>query len=200
MLRFNNTDLHRVMMDAWNNRCDVLLCKDRGVYLMSERSRRDSAGYRQTLAYADGCHPERDARWDTVSHACAGKNELVIRLGIPRQTLERILCRMHVLQISLTETTIEVQVGPAVWVPVTDYRGHIDNLVAMAREHFIVCRKVSEQTNWYSMAIALLDKLAFVNCKRAKTQDHERFVSAYNLLFRRVALRVPAAALTIAVH
>lgn len=61
MLRFKGADLAPVLSEAFANQCQLILVKDQGVYMMSEKGEAlDGSERRKHLAYAQGCNPDID--------------------------------------------------------------------------------------------------------------------------------------------
>lgn len=60
MLRFKGADLKPVISEAMTNQCRLILVKDEGVYILSERGERRPDKRQKLIAYAVGCNPEVD--------------------------------------------------------------------------------------------------------------------------------------------
>jgi hypothetical protein len=77
MLRFTAADLHPVLSEARANGCRIILVKDQGVYMMSEKGARNPDGRQRHLAYAVGCNPDVDDfdQWYERAHAELGGDD-----------------------------------------------------------------------------------------------------------------------------
>ncbi|WP_126227726.1 DUF3085 domain-containing protein [Burkholderia ambifaria] len=58
MICFNASDLRPVLIEARSHSCHVILVKDQGVYMMSEKSDAPGNGQPRLIAYAVGCNPD----------------------------------------------------------------------------------------------------------------------------------------------
>ncbi|MGF6976141.1 hypothetical protein QFZ94_004591 [Paraburkholderia sp. JPY465] len=58
MICFNASDLRPVLIEARSQGCSVVLVKDQGVYMMSEKSDATANGQPRLIAYAVGCNPD----------------------------------------------------------------------------------------------------------------------------------------------
>ncbi|WP_249655559.1 DUF3085 domain-containing protein [Serratia ureilytica] len=67
MLYFNPAELRAVVAEVRANQCALVLAKDDGVNLMPAVGERNVTGRIKHLAYADGCHPEKDDAWYETS-------------------------------------------------------------------------------------------------------------------------------------
>ncbi|MFP3562943.1 DUF3085 domain-containing protein [Paraburkholderia sp. SIMBA_030] len=67
MIQFLASDLRPVLVEARLHACHVLLVKDHGVYLMSEKGNATGNGPPRLIAYAVECNPDTvpfDEWWD----------------------------------------------------------------------------------------------------------------------------------------
>jgi hypothetical protein len=60
MIQFLASDLRPVLVEARAHACRVILVKDHGAYMMSEKSDGPRNGQPPVLAYAVGCDPDTD--------------------------------------------------------------------------------------------------------------------------------------------
>ncbi|BEM54870.1 hypothetical protein SME20J_35570 [Serratia marcescens] len=60
MLHFNPAELRAVVAEVHANQCALVLAKDNGVYLIPAVGELNATGRIKHLAYADGCHPDKD--------------------------------------------------------------------------------------------------------------------------------------------
>lgn len=99
MLKFSAKDLKPVLQEARKNHCGVLLVKDHGVYIMSEIGALTSRG--RKVAYAGGCHPDKDeAWWDTV-RAEVGGDDFGETIDLTESMINRILNEGKPLHITV---------------------------------------------------------------------------------------------------
>lgn len=67
MIRFLASDLRPVVVEARTHGCRVILVKDHGVYMMSEKNGAPGNGQPRLVAYAVECNPQTvpfDEWWD----------------------------------------------------------------------------------------------------------------------------------------
>ncbi|MBU9360256.1 DUF3085 domain-containing protein [Burkholderia multivorans] len=75
MIQFLASDLRPVIVEARAHACRIVLVKDQGVYMMSEKSDAPGSGSPRTIAYAVGCNPETtpfDEWWDRARDEFGG--------------------------------------------------------------------------------------------------------------------------------
>lgn len=72
MLHFDPEALRLVVAEVKANQCELVLAKDDGVYLISAVAERADSGRVKHIAYADGCHPEKDDAWYETSRVLVG--------------------------------------------------------------------------------------------------------------------------------
>lgn len=81
MLKFNGDTMRKVIQEALDNKCSLLLVKDSGVYFMSEKGAMGEKR-RLNVCYADGCNPEVNTPshvYDRAHYECGG-DDFVERL------------------------------------------------------------------------------------------------------------------------
>ncbi|EDO1895622.1 DUF3085 domain-containing protein [Salmonella enterica] len=99
MLKFSAKDLEPVLQEARKNHCGVLLVKDHGVYVMSEIGELTPRG--RKVAYARGCHPEKDEAWWDASRAEVGGDDFGESLDLTESMMNRILNEGKPLHITV---------------------------------------------------------------------------------------------------
>ncbi len=58
MILLTASDLRTVLVEARAHTCHVVLVKDQGVYIMTDKSNASDNGLPRLIAYATGCNPE----------------------------------------------------------------------------------------------------------------------------------------------
>lgn len=82
MLHFNPAELRAVVAEVRANQCALVLAKDDGVYLMPAVGERNATGRIKHLAYADGCHPDKDDAWYETSRRLVGGDDFGEELSL----------------------------------------------------------------------------------------------------------------------
>jgi hypothetical protein len=90
----------------------VLLVHDQGVYLMSNGQPRDIVkGESSFVAYAKGCHPDRDPDWYDTAHALVGGDDFGETLPWARELKQLIDSGAKTVSLKFTQSTIEIVRG-----------------------------------------------------------------------------------------
>lgn len=199
MLHFDPAELRAVVAEIRANQCALVLAKDDGVYLMPAVGERNDTGRIKHLAYADGCHPQRDDAWHETSRQLVGGDDFGEELVLTDSCIERILSQEHELWIHLLPETVYMHVAAVNWVGVADYRRVTARMLQLAEAHYSVCVSLDEFKSWRERAINLLATACHTDCKRAKPTDREDYLAMFERLKLRVdtvnpkgALRYPA--------
>ncbi|WP_307850636.1 DUF3085 domain-containing protein [Burkholderia cenocepacia] len=58
MIRFTASDLRPVLVEARTHACHLVLVKDQGVYMMTDKTNASDDGLPRLIAYGAGCNPE----------------------------------------------------------------------------------------------------------------------------------------------
>jgi hypothetical protein len=107
---FNAADLRPVIQEALDNRCQLLLVKDQGLYFMSEEGPINPQTKRRLVAYADGLNPdtaEFDDWYDRLRGICGGDD--FAETISPQDTVIQAVLRYHTrLHVSFTKTTFRM--------------------------------------------------------------------------------------------
>ncbi|EAP7621679.1 DUF3085 domain-containing protein [Salmonella enterica subsp. houtenae] len=99
MLKFSAKDLTPVLQEARKNHCGVVLVKDHGVYIMSEIGALTSRG--RKVAYAKGCHPDKDEAWWEIARAEVGGDDFGESIDLTESMMNRILNEGKPLHITV---------------------------------------------------------------------------------------------------
>ncbi|MFC5428056.1 DUF3085 domain-containing protein [Paraburkholderia denitrificans] len=93
MVLFNAAELRVVLIEARSHACPVVLVKDQGVYMLSEKSDAPANGQPRPIAYAVGCNPDTvpfDEWWDRA-RAEFGGDDFVEHLDPDDAVFDRIV-------------------------------------------------------------------------------------------------------------
>ncbi|EEG6053316.1 DUF3085 domain-containing protein [Salmonella enterica subsp. enterica] len=101
MLKFSAKDLKPVLLEARKNHCGVVLVKDEGVYLMSETGDMTLRG--RKVAYAKGCHPEKDDNWWDTARAEVVGDDFGETIDLTESMMNRILNEGKPLRITASD-------------------------------------------------------------------------------------------------
>ncbi|EBI0477644.1 DUF3085 domain-containing protein [Salmonella enterica subsp. enterica serovar London] len=101
MLKFSAKDLKPVLLEARKNHCGVVLVKDHGVYIMSETGELTPRG--RKVAYAKGCHPEKDEAWWDTARAEVGGDDFGETINQTKSMINRILNERRMLSITVSD-------------------------------------------------------------------------------------------------
>ena len=115
MLRFKNADLRPVLSEALTNKCKVVLAKDQGVYMLSERGEQTPEGRRKLLAYAVGCNPDIDPfdDWWNLARTELGGDDFAEYLDPMDAVFQRVMGSQDDIHIRATPTHLTIEVHPA---------------------------------------------------------------------------------------
>ncbi|MBU9363487.1 DUF3085 domain-containing protein [Burkholderia multivorans] len=93
MICFNASDLRPVLIEARTRACAVVLVKDQGVYMLSEKSDAPANGQPRLIAYAVGCNPESVPfdEWWHRSHAEFGGDDFAEYLDQNDAVFDRVI-------------------------------------------------------------------------------------------------------------
>ena len=117
MLIFTQKELQPVLADMQQHDCAMLLVKDEGVYVMSEKGALSDtpAGVRRTVAYASGLGPtdlpDRGALFD-ASVAAVGVDDFAETLPLSALVLSTLRQGGHDLVIEVTATHLRLDLKP----------------------------------------------------------------------------------------
>ncbi|HAF2889088.1 TPA: DUF3085 domain-containing protein [Salmonella enterica] len=107
MLKFSAKDLKPVLLEARKNHCGVVLVKDHGVYIMSETGELTPRG--RKVAYAKGCHPEKDEAWWDTARAEVGGDDFGETINLTESMIKRILNERKPLYITASNEEFKIQ-------------------------------------------------------------------------------------------
>ncbi|EBC2122739.1 DUF3085 domain-containing protein [Salmonella enterica] len=107
MLKFSAKDLKPVLQEARKNHCGVVLVKDHGVYIMSEIGELTSRG--RKVAYAKGCHPDKDEAWWETARAEVGGDDFCETIDLTDNMVDRILNEGKPLYITASHEAFNFQ-------------------------------------------------------------------------------------------
>ncbi|MDR5804920.1 DUF3085 domain-containing protein [Caballeronia sp. LZ001] len=114
MIRFLAADLHPVITEARNHDCDILLVKDQGVYMMSQKTDDQKEGQSRLVAYAVECNPDFlpfDDWWDRAKQEFGG-DDFVEHLSHDDGVFTRVLKDGYDLQMSADEKHLYINAVP----------------------------------------------------------------------------------------
>lgn len=190
MLRFHGKDLKAVLTESLSHNRPVILTCDVTVSLSVQdgerfRSAPGREGQLRHRAFADGCHPDRDEEWATLTRILVNNALFTKPLALTEGHIWHMLTKNHQLTLMLSENDIAVLSGERRYVPVAGYRDLTDRLHVTADGHFSACSSRSELKHWRMTALRLLDDIHPVACRHARPADHDRFLMAAHNLLRR---------------
>ncbi|EBO7535878.1 hypothetical protein GG892_17765 [Salmonella enterica] len=107
MLIFNAKALKPVLLEARQNHCGVMLVKDNGIYIMSETGELTPRG--RKVAYAKGCHPEKDDNWWETARTEVGGDDFGEPLDLTESMITRILTEGKPLCITASDDTFLIE-------------------------------------------------------------------------------------------
>ncbi|EAM8408546.1 DUF3085 domain-containing protein [Salmonella enterica] len=107
MLKFSAKDLKPVLQEARKNHCGVMLVKDNGVYIMSETGVLTPRG--RKVAYAKGCHPDKDETWWETARAEVGGDDFGESIDLTESMINRILNEGKPLYITASNEAFEIE-------------------------------------------------------------------------------------------
>ncbi|EBD1360667.1 DUF3085 domain-containing protein [Salmonella enterica] len=107
MLRFSAKDLTPVLQEARKNHCGVVLVKDHGVYIMSEIGELTPRG--RKVAYAKGCHPDKDEAWWETARAEVGGDDFGESIDLTESMFNRILNEGEPLYIIASSEAFKIE-------------------------------------------------------------------------------------------
>ncbi|EAM8731791.1 DUF3085 domain-containing protein [Salmonella enterica] len=107
MLRFSAKDLKPVLQEARKNHCGVVLIQDHGVYIMSEIGALTSRG--RKVAYAKGCHPEKDEAWWETARAEVVGDDFGETIDLTESMTDRILNEGKPLYITDSNEVFKIE-------------------------------------------------------------------------------------------
>ncbi|HDS0183603.1 TPA: DUF3085 domain-containing protein [Escherichia coli] len=197
MLFFDNKDLTNVLLTARMQGGQLHLAKDEGVYLMPATGAWQVNDPVPRIAYAAGCHPQKNEDWYDTARLLAGGDDFIESLTISDAIATSLLSGRTDLRILITDTQIQVLTAATDRVKVAQYRQKADQLLASAVSHFSACVGPDELCRWRENAVRLLTQTAFISCKRAKPEDHQTFLNACGRLQARLSQVTPQGALRI---
>ena len=171
------------------------LAKDEGVYLMPATGAWQGNDPVPRIAYAAGCHPQKNEDWYDTARLLAGCDDFIESLTISDAIATSVLSGRMDLRILITDTQIQVLTAATDRVKVAQYRQKADQLLASAVCHFSACVGPDELCRWRENAVRLLTQAAFISCKRA--EDQQAFLTACGRLQARLSQVTPQGALRI---
>lgn len=107
MLKFSAKDLKPVLQEARKNHCGVMLVKDNGVYIMSETGVLTPRG--RKVAYAKGCHPDKDETWWETARAEVGGDDFGESIDLTESMINRILNEGKPLSITASNEAFKIE-------------------------------------------------------------------------------------------
>ncbi|EFT1580812.1 DUF3085 domain-containing protein [Salmonella enterica] len=107
MLKFRAKDLKPVLQEARKNHCGVVLVKDHGVYIMSEIGELTPRG--RKVAYAKGCHPDKDEAWWETARAEVGGDDFGESIDLTESMFNRILNEGKTLYITASSEAFKIE-------------------------------------------------------------------------------------------
>lgn len=107
MLIFKAKDLKPVLLEARQNQCGLILVKDHGVYLMAAMGELTHRG--RTVAYARGCHPEKDEAWWETARNEVGGDDVGETISLTDSMINRILNDGEPLHITVRENDFIIE-------------------------------------------------------------------------------------------
>lgn len=183
MIRFTSTELRPLLTQNQGKGRPLILEKNLGIYVRVP----DDNGCAEWLkAWAAGCNPSRDADWSALSDALISEPEFSFSTFLDQRIYDAVLNEHHDLYMQpginqfAKSLTIYTETQPPLkeYLPVADYRDHIQWLHDQSRLHLRACVGNTERLNWCSQALNVLDRVIRVDSKRAKPEDRKQFESA----------------------
>lgn len=107
---FKATDLLPVIQEAIVHQCSLLLVKDHGLYIMSEKGPLDPVTKRRQVAYAEGFNPdvaEFDDWYDRLHDICGGDD--FTEIFSPEDSMMQAVIKHNInIRISFTERSFSI--------------------------------------------------------------------------------------------
>lgn len=107
---FKSTDLISVIQEAKDNHCQVLLVKDHGLYMMSEKGALNQDTGRRRVAYAEGFNPDIvdfDGWYDKLHDICGG-DDFAEYINQDDPAFNLVFRYQFNLRVDITETTFQL--------------------------------------------------------------------------------------------
>jgi hypothetical protein len=187
MIRFTSTELRPLLTQNQGKVRPLILEKNLGIYIRVP----DDNGCAEWLkAWAAGCNPARDADWSALCDALIPEPEFSFSTFLDHKMYDAVLNEHHDLYMQpginqVTKSlTIYTEAQPPLkeYLPVAEYRDHIQWLCDQSRLHLHACLSNAERLSWRSQALNVLDRVIRLDSERAKPEDRKRFDSAvYNV-------------------
>ncbi|TWD39086.1 MULTISPECIES: hypothetical protein [Pantoea] len=183
MIRFTSTELRPLLTQNQGKGRPLILEKNLGIYVRVP----DDNGCAEWLkAWAAGCNPSRDADWSALCDALIPGPAFSFSTFLDQRIYDAVLNEHHDLfmqpginQIAKSLTIYkETQPPLKEYLPVADYRHHIQWLYDQSRLHLRACVSNAERLGWRTQALNVLDRVIRVDSKRAKPEDRKWFDSA----------------------
>lgn len=111
---FNAADLVPVIEEAKANKCAILLVKDHGLYMMSQKGViNDNTGQRR-VAYAEGFNPDvvEFDDWYPALHDICGGDDFCVHMKVSDPLFDTVLRSRVNLTVKFSLTSIIVQTVP----------------------------------------------------------------------------------------
>ncbi|MFP1824560.1 DUF3085 domain-containing protein [Lonsdalea quercina] len=109
---FKSKTLIPVIKEARNNKCRIILVKDQGLYMMSEKGARDpDTGRQKILCYAEGFNPdiqEMDQWYDELNAICGG-DDFGEYIDINSPVFSTVTDNRSHLVVTFTDTQFELK-------------------------------------------------------------------------------------------
>ncbi|HGP2366855.1 TPA: DUF3085 domain-containing protein [Salmonella enterica] len=109
MLKFSAKDLKPVLREARKNHCGTVLVKDHGVYIMSEIGELTPRGRGRKVAYARGCHPDKDEAWWDTARVEVGDDDFGETIDLTESMINRVLNEDKPLYITASAEAFKVE-------------------------------------------------------------------------------------------
>lgn len=173
MIRFTSTELRPLLTQNQGKGRPLILEKNLGIYVRVP----DDNGCAEWLkAWAAGCNPARDADWSALCDALIPEPEFSFSTFLDQSIYDAVLNEHHDLymQPGINQTakslTMYKETPPPLkeYLPVADYRDHIQWLHDQSRLHLRACVSNTERLSWRSKTFHVLDRVIRVDSKRAK--------------------------------
>ncbi len=183
MIRFTSTELRPLLTQNQGKGRPLILEKNLGIYVRVP----DDNGCAEWLkGWAAGCNPSRDADWSALCDALIPGPAFSFSTFLDQRIYDAVLNEHHDLYMQpginqfAKSLTIYTETQPPLkeYLPVADYRDHIQWLHDLSRLHLRACVGNTERLNWCSQALNVLDRVIRVDSKRAKPEDRKKFESA----------------------
>ncbi|EBL8291887.1 hypothetical protein DLP14_14640 [Salmonella enterica] len=101
---FKAETLIPVIQEAIKNKCFVLLVKDHGLYMMSEKGMTDKTGRHLILSYAEGFNPDLTGsnNWYYELRDICGGSDFCEKISVPNEIFHRVLHYKEDLEVAFT--------------------------------------------------------------------------------------------------